>query len=266
MGACESRSVETARRATFTLGRVAAQQHEFYGSLAPWWPLVSPVEDYAEEAAELARLLRNAPKPVHSVLELGSGGGHLAHHLAGEFALTLTDLSPDMLAVSQALNPDCAHHQGDMRTLRLDDRFDAVIVHDAIDYMTTEADLAAVFTTAAHHLRPGGVLLIAPDHTTETFEPGTDVSGSDGDDGRGVRLFEWTWDPDPGDTWAQTEYVFVLRHQDGQVTTVSESHRHGLFPEATWMGLLTDAGYTPTSVVEATDEDRPPRILFLARR
>ncbi|MEQ8716693.1 MAG: class I SAM-dependent methyltransferase [Acidimicrobiales bacterium] len=241
-------------------------EHDFYGSLAPWWPLISPVGDYADEAAYLAQLLHDGPEPTHSVLELGSGGGHLAHHLTGDFALTLTDLSADMLAVSRALNPDCVHHRGDMRTLRLAERFDAVLVHDAIDYMTTEADLAAAFATAHDHLHPGGRLLVIPDHTAETFEPGTDVSGTDGPDGRGARLFEWTWDPDPADTWAQTEYVFVLRDADGAVTTASESHRHGLFPEATWIRLLSDAGYTPTSFVEETDEDRPLRTLFVAHR
>lgn len=243
---------------------MSTNQYEFYGSLAPWWPLISPVEDYADEAAYLARLLREVPRPTRSVLELGSGGGHLAHHLAGEFCLTLTDLSPEMLAASRALNPDCVHHRGDMRSLRLTERFDAVIVHDAIDYMTTEADLSAVFTTASHHLRPRGRLLIVPDHTFETFEPGTDISGSDSHDGGGARLFEWTWDPDPTDTWVRTEYVFVLRDEQGVVTTTSESHRHGLFPEATWIRLLTRAGYTPTTLIEETDEDRPPRTLFIA--
>jgi len=249
-----------------TLAQVSTDQHKFYGSLAPWWPLISPVEDYADEAAYLAGLLRQIREPIRSVLELGSGGGHLAHHLADEFALTLTDLSPDMLALSRVLNPGCVHNQGDMRSLRLAERYDAVIIHDAIDYMTTETDLSAVFATAYHHLRPGGRLLIVPDDTAETFEPGTAVSGSDSPDGRGARLFEWTWDPDPADTWVQTEYVFVLRNADDAVSTASESHHHGLFPEATWIRLLTEAGYTPTSLVEETDEDRQPRTLFVAQR
>lgn len=240
--------------------------HEFYGSLAPWWPLISPVEEYAGEAAFIARLLRETPEPPRSVLELGSGGGHLAHHLAAEFELTLTDLSADMLAVSRRLNPSCAHHQGDMRHLRLPERFDAVIVHDAIAYMTTEADLRAVLDTAAHHLRAGGRLLIAPDHTAETLVIGTDVSGSDAPDGRAARLFEWTWDPDPTETWVRTQYVFVLRDADGTVTTFSEPHDHGVFPEATWLRLLTESGFVPTSLVEETEEDRPPRTMFLAQR
>ena len=163
----------------------------FYGELATWWPLISPKEEYAEEAAEIARLLGSA----RDVLELGSGGGSNAYHLKARFTLTLVDLSADMLAISRALNPECEHLQGDMRTLRLNRAFDAVLVHDAIDYMTTENDLRAAFDTAFSHCRPGGVALFIPDEVAETFEPGADHGGT-GD----VRYLEWSWDPDPGDT------------------------------------------------------------------
>ena len=53
----------------------AMTQHRFYGDLAPWWPLISAPEEYAEEAAFAASLLRTAEPPTKSVLELGSGGG-----------------------------------------------------------------------------------------------------------------------------------------------------------------------------------------------
>ena len=91
----------------------------FYTDLAPWWPLISPPEEYAEEAAEAARHLRAAAIPVREVLELGSGGGNNAVHLRAWFAMTLVDLNAGMLAVSQALNPECEHVVGDMRTVRL---------------------------------------------------------------------------------------------------------------------------------------------------
>jgi trans-aconitate methyltransferase len=77
------------------------------------------------------------------------------------------DLSPDMLAMSQRLNPECAHRQGDMRTLRLGRTFDAVFVHDAVAYMTTETDLRQVIETAFAHWPPGGIALFVPDHIAE---------------------------------------------------------------------------------------------------
>lgn len=58
--------------------------------------------------------------------------------------LTLVDRSPEMLAVSFALNPECEHVVGDMRDMRLGRVFDCVLIHDAICYLTTEAELRAI--------------------------------------------------------------------------------------------------------------------------
>jgi SAM-dependent methyltransferase len=200
------------------------------------------------------------------VLELGSGGGHNAVHLKQRFRLTLADLSADMLAMSRRLNPECAHHQGDMRTLRLGRTFDAVFVHDAVAYMTTETDLRQVIETAFAHCRPGGIALFVPDHTAENFQPVTDHGGSDGPDGRGARYLEWTWDPDPNDTWIRSEYAFLLRDTDGSVRVVEEAHRTGLFSRQVWLGLLTAAGFHAETVTERTSEDRTPRTMFTGHR
>jgi SAM-dependent methyltransferase len=238
----------------------------FYGDLAPWWPLISPPEEYVEEAAFAATLLSTASIPVREVLELGSGGGHNAVHLKAHYAMTLTDLSQEMLDESRVLNPECEHVRGDMRTVRLGRTFDAVFVHDAVDYMTTEADLRQAIETAFVHCRAGGVAVFVPDATRETFEPSSDHGGSDGSDGRGVRFLEWSWDPDPADTWTLTEYAFLLREADGGMHAVHETHRLGLFGRHDWLRLLAAAGFRPTAVTEETTEDRTPRQCFVGHR
>jgi SAM-dependent methyltransferase len=239
---------------------------QFYSNLARWWPLISPVEDYAEEAEEFARILRDKASEAREVLELGSGGGHNAAYLKRHFALTLSDLSPDMLALSERLNPECEHAQGDMRTLRLGRLFDAVFVHDAVEYMTTEGDLALAMATAFAHCRPGAIALFACDSTTETFTPETECGGSDGPDGAGARYLEWTYDPDPADNQVTTEYSFIFREPDGSVGHVAETHTFGLFSQETWLRLLREAGFVPEVVVERTTEARAPRLLFVGRR
>jgi len=244
----------------------SAEQHRFYVDLAPWWPLISPPEEYGEEAAFAAKLLTTASIPVRDLLELGSGGGHNAVHLKARFAITLVDLSPQMIMQSQAVNPECEHHVGDMRTVRLGREFDAVFVHDAVDYMTTEEDLRQAIQTAFAHCRPGGVAVLVPDDTVETFEPSTDHGGSDGPDGRGVRYLEWTWDPDPDDTWVATEYAFLLREGPGQVRLVHETHRTGLFAREDWLRLLAEEGFLGEYVPEETTEERAPRDIFVGHR
>jgi SAM-dependent methyltransferase len=240
--------------------------HRFYGDLAEWWPLVSPPEEYLEEAAFAASLLLRAGIPVREVLELGSGGGHNAVHLKRTLAMTLVDLSDEMLEVSRRLNPDCDHRQGDMRTIRLGRQFDAVFVHDAIDYMTDETDLRLAMETAFVHCRAGGLALFVPDNIRENFEEGSDHGGNDAVDGRGVRYLEWTWDPDPEDTWILTEYAFLLRDADGVVRVAHETHKTGLFSKARWLELLGEVGFEPEAVTEQTTEARTPRELFIGRK
>lgn len=88
--------------------------------------------------------------------------------------------------------------------------YPAVFVHDAILYMTTEADLRRAFATALEHLEPGGVALFAPDTVRERFEPKTDHGGRDGK-GRALRYLDWIWDPDPRDDTCLVDFAFLLR-------------------------------------------------------
>jgi SAM-dependent methyltransferase len=240
--------------------------HRLYAELARFWPLVSPVSDYAEEAAEYTRVLNTAARDVRDVLELGSGGGNNAAHLKRHFTLTLSDLSAEMLGISARLNPECSHVQGDMRELRLGRSFDAVFVHDAIDYMLSESDLSAVMATAFMHCRPGGLVLFAPDHTPDRFEPSTDCDGHDGPNGEGIRYLEWTYDPDPADSSVTTHYAFIVREADGRVESFAETHIAGMFARETWLRLLEQQGFRAEVVEERTTEERTPRLLFIGHR
>lgn len=221
--------------------------YRLYADLAGWWPLISPPGEYAQEGAYLAAVLSStAAVPVHEVLDLGSGGGHVAFHLADRFDLTLVDISPEMLAVSRRLNPRCRHIRGDMRTARLGRSFDAVLVHDAVDYITAEGDLKLVIETAYAHCRPGGIGVFVPDYLKDDFRRLTGAGGGGTDaDGRQATFTEQTWDPDPGDDWVQAEYEFTLRGADGAVEVIRETHRLGTFSRQTWLDLLAGAGFVP---------------------
>ena len=165
-----------------------------YDRLADWFHLLTPPADYAAEAAEILRLLEtHVEGPLVTALELGSGGGNVASHLAARLRLTLTDISPQMLALSRSINPGLEHIEGDMRTLRLGRTFDAVIAHDAITYMAGEADLRAALETAYLHLRMGGAAVFMPDWVRDTYQPRTEHGGTD-EGSRGLRYLEWDRD------------------------------------------------------------------------
>lgn len=226
-----------------------------YSDLAHWWPLLSPPAHYVDEAADLLPVLRAATEPPRTLLELGAGGGSLAFHLKQHFQLTLTDRSPQMLEVSRAVNPECEHIQGDMRSLRLDRQFDLVLIHDAIMYATDAASVRATLATAAHHCRPGGGLVLVPDCVKETFEPATEHGGEDAPDGRGLRYLEWSWDPDASDETIEVAYAFLLREANGTTRVEMDRHREGLFPRAAWLAWIVEAGFRATSRLDPWNRD-----------
>jgi SAM-dependent methyltransferase len=235
---------------------------KLYRELAQWYPVFSSPEDCRAEAARFMRALaKAADRAPREVLELGSGAGNIASHFKQRYAMTLIDLSPQMLAVSKALNPECEHVKADIRTVRLGRTFDAVFVQDAICHMTTEADLLAVLKTAYAHLRPGGVAMFVPDDVRETFVGSTDHGGNDAKRGS-VRFLQWTSDPDPRDTTYLVDFAIFIRDGDGRTRLVHDRHTYGLFPRAKWRASLRQVGFKLNPINRADFG----RDVFLAHR
>ena len=125
-------------------------------------------KDYIGEARYVARLIRSAVPGVRSILELGSGTGRHGRLLAAEgFVVYGIERSPDMVALAKTISPPQVNlvgsfscDQGDARSVVLGRSFDAVIaLFHVVSYQTTNEDLRAMLSTAAHHLTPGGVFL-----------------------------------------------------------------------------------------------------------
>ncbi len=216
-----------------------------YTDNAPWFHALTAPEEYAEEAEIYRREIFSASHiPVREVLELGSGGGNNASHLKKHFQMTLVDLSPEMLAISRALNPECEHLQGDMRAVRLERQFDAVFIHDAVMYMTSLEDLRQAIvdclTCTASRVAWRCLHRIA---SKRLFVPSTDHGGHDRE-GRSMRYLEWNWDPDPTDTTFIADFAYLLRQPDGSIRCEHDRHTLGLFPRADWLRLLEETGFT----------------------
>ena len=127
------------------------------------------------------------------------------------------------------------------------------LVFDAISHMVTEDDLLAALRTARAHLAPGGAALFCPDWTTERFVPGTSTGGTDGPD-RGMRYLEWTHAPRDGTSYA-VDLAYLLRDPDGSIRVVHDRMTLGLFPRATWLRLLAEAGFAETVVAQSSGRE-----------
>ena len=222
----------------------ASMPYLMYDKLADLWPLVSSPDNYAEEAAVWRDTLRiKLGSGRHQILELGVGGGNNLSHLTSEFNATAVDISPRMLEQCRKLNPEVEVHVGDMRTVRLNRKFDAVLIHDAISYLLTESDLDETFDTARVHLRRGGVLIVSPEWYLDSFIPVQAIHGPRTDGDTEMTYLEYVHDPDQIDTTLESIIVFLIR-QRGDVRIEIDRHTLGLFPLETWVQRMIEAEFT----------------------
>ena len=235
-----------------------------YYDLAYLWPIISPPEEYAEEAGHWRDAVREKLGPGrHNLLELGVGGGHNLSHLTGEFECTAVDLSPNMLALSKGLNPAVEHYLGDMRTIRLQNTFDAVLIHDAASYLLSKEDLRNTFDTAGIHLRNSSVLLVAPYWVEETFPDGWVFTWEQKQGDIEVKIEEVMVDSDPSDMEVESTYTYTIK-RDGTVNVETDTHITGLFPINTWVGLLEEAGFSVDLIPLPPNEGGYGSWLFVA--
>ncbi len=239
-----------------------------YSKYAEWWPLLStPDDDLEESQVYTSVIMSHCKSRPATLLELGSGGGNNAAYMKSTFQITLVDLSDDMLRISRRLNPECAHFQGDMREVDLHMEFDAVFIHDAISHMVTRSDLQRAMKTAYRHCRKGGVCLLCPDQTRESFRPDTDTGGSDLGD-KGLRFLEWRL-PDDEQRSSYSVYMTCL-FRDGKTITQGEldSLRCGLFSQEEWLTLLSGVGFEPIALSYPANllEDGGNPVMFLGMR
>jgi SAM-dependent methyltransferase len=218
-------------------------RERLYGDLAWIWPIMSPPEEYVEEAETFAAVIReHARIPVRTLLHLTCGGGHADRRLKEEFKITGVDASGEMLGLARRLNPEVDYVAGDARTVRLGCLFDSVFIDDGIVYMRTEADLRKIFQTAFEHLKPGGVMLTYAEATPETFEQNKTECTRRSSGGTEVVYVENFYDPDTSDTTYETTFVYIIR-TGGELTVETDLHVCGIFPLETWRNGLRETGF-----------------------
>ncbi len=212
-----------------------------YNELAWTDVLLAPPDEAAEDTERLGRILEEGSEvKIRRLLHLGCGAGAYDFTFKKRFQVTGVDASPGMLAIARSVNPEVAYVEGDMRTVRLAERFEAVAIPDSIDYMVTRTDLEEAIRTAETHLVPGGSLLIVA-HVREEFEENNFAySGAAGE--LEVTVFENNRIIRPDGDRYEATLIYLIR-RSGALEIRTDRHTLGLFPEATWIELLEAAGF-----------------------
>lgn len=209
---------------------------------AQWYDRFYGQKDYAGEARRITDLIR-AHRPVaRTLLDVACGTGRHLEHLCATFACAGTDLDGDLLAIARDRLPDVEFTPADMTDFDLGRRFDAVTcLFSAIGYMGTVEALRAAMR-AAGHLVPGGILVVEPWLTPETWQDGRRghamVVEEDGATYVRVVASKRTG------TWTEVSMHYAVA-RDGRITAKDELHRLRLFTPEEYLDAARAAGLDP---------------------
>jgi SAM-dependent methyltransferase len=131
-----------------------------FNAYSRYYDLLYQDKNYVGEADYIQALLISQGITQGSLLEFGSGTGiHGCMLAARGYHVQGVERSPEMVARAKVVE-GFSCQQGDICKIRLGRTFDAVLsLFHVISYQITNADLAAVFTSAREHLKPGGVFI-----------------------------------------------------------------------------------------------------------
>ena len=144
---------------------------ESYGGL---YDLVYGGKDYAAETEKLRGFIDERALGAETLLDVACGTGQHLYHLRRYYEVEGLDLSQAQLQVARERNPNCTLHLGDMLTFDLGCRFDVVTcLFSSVGYMRSVDGLNQAVANMARHVEPGGLLVVEPWLTPESWLPGT---------------------------------------------------------------------------------------------
>ncbi|MBF0231896.1 MAG: class I SAM-dependent methyltransferase [Desulfamplus sp.] len=144
-----------------------------FNNYADYYDLFYQDKDYVAEAAYVDKLIQSHSPGAVSILDLGCGtGGHAYPMASMGYKVSGVDLSEKNIKIAQnkqnnknnsqtqqkksLLNPH--FHTGDIRTIRLGEKYDAIIsLFHVMSYQTSHEDIISTLHTVKKHLKPNGI-------------------------------------------------------------------------------------------------------------
>ena len=217
---------------------------------AQLYDLLYQFKDYAAASADIRAHIRRWHPEAESLLDVACGTGKHLEQLSAWYDVAGLDISEELLAIARTRCPGVPLHQADMADFTLGDKFDVITcLFSSIGYVRTKERLASTLRSMKLHLRPGGVILLEPWFTPESFWTGTITANFVDEPDKKI---SWMYASNPPKDDLAVLDIHYLVGSPGGVDYFTERHELGLFTDEQYRRAIEGAG-----LAVAHDADGP---------
>lgn len=202
------------------------------------YDLIFANKDYAAETDRLRGFIEERAPGVKTLLDVACGTGRHLYHLQRHYAVEGLDLSEPQLEIARQRIPDGVFHQGDMLKFDLGRRFDVVTcLFSSIGYIRSLDRLNEAVANMARHVRPGGLVIVEPWLTPDSWRPGN--LWAEYIDESDLKVARISVSEFEGRVAILDFHILIAK--DGEVDFFSERHELALFTEDEYLASFREA-------------------------
>lgn len=196
-------------------------------------------KDYTTEAQLIREVIQRYHPNAHTLLDVACGTGQHLYHLRQWYEVAGLDLQEELLAGARRRCPDVPFHHASMLDFELPTDFDVITcLFSSIGYARTTEHLGAALTSMRRHLREGGVILIEPWFSPDSFWTGAVTTNATSSAGVEA-AWMYTSEAEDGLAILDVQYLFGI---PGRVEHFAERHELGLFSPEEYRAAIEQVG------------------------
>jgi len=194
-------------------------------------------KDYAEASRKLHKIIDARHPSAATLLDVGCGTGKHIEQLRDHYQAEGLDVNPELLEIARARLPEIPLHVGDMTNFALGRRFDVVAcLFSSIAYVRTFGNLRRTLQCFVRHLKPGGLVIVEPWFTPETYRTGTITANLVNEPDLKIA---WMYASDRHDRMSVIDIHYMVGTPEG-IEQFVERHEFGLFTRNEYERAFTD--------------------------
>lgn len=210
-----------------------------YKKSAEFYDALYHFKNYKEASEKLRDIIyRFNPKAI-TLLDTACGTGKHIEYLREYFDSEGLDINDDLLNIARQRCPGNVFHHESMIDFDLKKKYDVVTcLFSSIAYVKTQENLISAISCMAGHLNPGGMLIIEPWFSRETFW--TDKVTVNHYDEKDLKI-TWMYTPKREKELSVLEINYLVG-TPAEVTYFKERHELGLFDDSQYRSAMENTG------------------------